>query len=43
MFGGYKSKDDLNVGTVATRWLVKQVAKVHRSKHRISSGEMLHA
>jgi hypothetical protein len=42
-FGDYRCKDDLNVGTVATRWLVTQVTNAYPSKHRISSGEMLHA
>jgi hypothetical protein len=41
-FGSYRLKDDLNVGTIATRWLVTQVMKAYHSKHRISSGEIMH-
>jgi hypothetical protein len=42
-FFGYRFKDDRNVGTIATRWLLTQVTNAYRSKHRITSGEMLHA
>ena len=42
-FDGYRSKDDVNVGTIATRWLVTQVTNAYRPKDRTSSGETLHA
>ena len=34
-FGSYRCKYDLNVGTVATRWLVTQVTNTYRSKQNL--------